>query len=94
MHTRAGRGTRAVLSRRSNTFTHIVAGGKLVLAQFTIDDEGQFDGNTKEKKVSMHHKMCELWRGMVDDGTITEVGGHQMTRTVRQPIGPLQYLVT
>ena len=48
-------------------------GGKLVLAQLAIDDQGQFVGTTKAKKVSMHHKMCELWRGMVDDDTITEV---------------------
>ena len=51
----------------------ISVGGKLVLVQLAIDDQGQFVGNTKAKKVSVHHKMCELWRGMVDDDTITEV---------------------
>ena len=51
----------------------ISVGGKLVLVQLTIDDQGQFVGNTKAKKVSVYHKMCELWRRMVDDDTITEV---------------------
>ena len=48
----------------------------MVLAQFTVDDEGQFLGNTKNIKVSMHHKMCELWKDMMGDGIITKVQYH------------------
>ena len=45
----------------------------MVLVQFAVDSEGQFLGNTKNIKESMHHWMRDLWQGMVDDGSITQV---------------------
>ena len=45
----------------------------MVLVQFAVDDEGQFLGTTKNVPVSMHHTMGDLWKGLVNDGLITQV---------------------
>ena len=45
----------------------------MVLVQFAVDDEGQFLGTTKNVPVSMHHTMRDLWKGLVNDGLITQV---------------------
>lgn len=45
----------------------------MVLVQFAVDEEGQFLGTTKNVPVSMHHTMRDLWRGLVNDGLITQV---------------------
>ena len=48
----------------------------MVLTLCAVNDEGQSLGNTPNIKVSMHHKLCELWKGMVGDGIITKVQYH------------------
>jgi len=48
-------------------------GGRMVLVQFAVDEEGQYLGTTKNVPVSMHHTMRDLWKGLVDDGLITQV---------------------
>ena len=50
-----------------------MTGGRLVLVQLAVDEEGQFLGNTKDSPVSMHHTMRDLWKEMADDGVITQV---------------------
>ena len=45
----------------------------MVTVQFTVDAEGQFLGKSKRVKNSMWHTMTDIWRGMVKDGTISEV---------------------
>lgn len=45
----------------------------MVLVQLAVDEEGQFLGTTKNTPVSMHHTMRDLWKGLVQDGLITQV---------------------
>jgi len=51
----------------------VIPGGRMVLVQLAIDEEGQFLGTTKNTPVSMHHTMMDLWKGLVHDGRITQV---------------------
>ncbi len=48
----------------------LVAGGVLVLANFCIDEEGHYLGNTGD--VNMFDTFNYLWREMADSGMITE----------------------
>ncbi|KAK3744752.1 hypothetical protein QZH41_013300 [Actinostola sp. cb2023] len=50
----------------------LVLGGSMVLIQFAVDEQGQYLGHTNGSKVSMFHQMCDLWRGLVNEGRITE----------------------
>ena len=45
----------------------------MVLVQFAVDEEGQYLGTTKNTPASMHNTMRNLWKGLVDDGLITQV---------------------
>ena len=45
----------------------------MILVQFAVDNEGQFVGTTKDTPVSMHHTMRDLWKGLADEGVITQV---------------------
>jgi len=47
-------------------------GGKMVLVQLAVNEEGQFLGTTKNTPVSMHHTMRDLWKGLIHDGLITQ----------------------
>ena len=51
----------------------VILGGKMILVQLAIDEEGQFVGTTKNIPVSQHHTMRDLWKGLVRDGIITQV---------------------
>ena len=46
----------------------------MVFVQLAVDEEGQFTGRTKYVKNSIHHTMSNIWKGMANDGTISEVG--------------------
>ena len=45
----------------------------MVLVQFAVDDEGRYLGATKNVPVSMHRTMRDLWKGLLDEGLITQV---------------------
>ena len=45
----------------------------MILVQFAVDDEGQYLGATKNVPVSMHRTMRDLWKGLLDEGLITQV---------------------
>ena len=47
----------------------------MVFVQFVIDEEGQYSGTIKSVPVSVHHKLSDLWQGLVTDGLITQVRG-------------------
>ena len=43
-----------------------------LFANFAVDTEGRFLGKSEHVGQSMHHQFADLWREMVDDGTITD----------------------
>lgn len=47
----------------------LVDGGRIVFANFCVDDTGQYLGNTSSQ--SLFENYADLWRGMRDDGIIT-----------------------
>jgi len=52
-------------------------GGKLVLVNFGIDEQGRYLGNTGG--VNMFDRFNEIWQGMIDDGTVTADEYSRMT---------------
>ncbi len=53
-----------------NRTRELVSGGRLVMFNFGIDEEGRYLGSTGG--ISMFDTFNELWAGFVDDGTITK----------------------
>ncbi|XP_065058832.1 uncharacterized protein LOC135686513 isoform X2 [Rhopilema esculentum] len=53
-----------------NRAKEIKPGGFLVLVQFTIDDDGQYLGHTKEIKNCMFTNMKEIWQEMMQEGRL------------------------
>ena len=71
----------------------LVAGGRLCLFNFGIDEEGRYLGHTGG--VSMFDTFNELWAGLADDGTITReeylnTNFPQHYRTVEEFTAPLK----
>ena len=48
-------------------------GGRMVLVQFAVDDEGQFTGQTRKAAASLHGTLRDLWRELRDEGLVTKV---------------------
>lgn len=55
----------------------LAAGGRLVMVNFGVDEEGRYLGNTGG--VNMFDTFNEIWRGFVADGTVTEAEYEEMT---------------
>jgi len=51
-----------------------ILGGYLVMAQLAIDDKGQFVGNTCYSKSHAYYLLYKLWKELLEEGRITEVG--------------------
>lgn len=73
----------------------MASGGRMVLVQFAVDDEGQYLGATKNVPVSMHRTMRDLWKGLLDEGLITQEEFHRTTfvnyyRTVEEFKAPFE----
>ena len=71
----------------------LVSGARLVMANFCIDEDGYYLGATGG--VNMFDTFNELWRGMLDDGTIDEseyaaTAFPQFYKTVDQYCAPLK----
>ena len=64
----------AILLRRA---AELAPGGRLVLVNFGVDEEGRYLGNTGG--VNMFDTFHAIWRGFVDDGTITATEYSAMT---------------
>jgi len=64
----------AILLRRA---AELAPGGRLVLVNFAVDDEGRYLGNTGG--VNMFDTFDAIWRGFVADGTISEAEYAAMT---------------
>lgn len=45
----------------------------MILVQLATDEEGQYTGAIKSTPVSVHHKLIELWKRLLNDGLITQV---------------------
>jgi hypothetical protein len=45
----------------------------MVFTQLAVDELGQFPGRTNDVKVCAHTFISNLWKGLSDDGIITEV---------------------
>lgn len=76
-----------------NRAAELAQGGRLALFNFGIDEEGRYLGDTGG--VSMFDTFNELWRGMVDDNSITmaeylATNFPQCYRTVEQFAAPLR----
>ena len=63
-----------ILLRRA---TELAPGGRLVLVNFGVDDEGRYLGNTGG--VNMFDTFDAIWRSFVKDNTITEAEYRAMT---------------
>lgn len=79
-----------MLLARARDMAH---GGRLCLFNFGIDEEGRYLGSTGG--VSMFDTFSELWRALVDDGTITmeefvNTNFPQSYRTVEQFTAPFR----
>eukprot|EP00793_Prasinoderma_coloniale_P003682 PRCOL_00003058-RA len=59
---------RSILKRRS---AELALGGRFVFVNFCESTEGYYLGNT-DRGANMYSTFAELWRELVDDGTITE----------------------
>ncbi|XP_014678020.1 PREDICTED: salicylate carboxymethyltransferase-like [Priapulus caudatus] len=54
-----------------NRAKELQPGGRMVIANFTVDKENQYLGNTKRVKCNMFQIMTDKWRALVDKGIIT-----------------------
>ena len=59
---------RSILKRRS---AELAPGGRFVFVNFCESTDGYYLGNT-DRGANMYSTFAELWRELVDDGTITE----------------------
>ena len=64
----------AILLRRAK---ELAPGGRLVLVNFGVDEQGRYLGNTGG--VNMFDTFHAIWQGFVEDGTITEAEYTAMT---------------
>jgi len=64
----------AILLRRA---AELAPGGRLVLVNFGVDEEGRYLGNTGG--INMFNTFHDIWSGFVADGTITEAEYAAMT---------------
>lgn len=79
----------SILLRRA---AELAPGGRLVLVNFGIDDEGRYLGNTGG--INMFDTFDAIWRGFVENGTISEAEYAAMTlpqyyKTVQEFRAPL-----
>merc|ERR1711871_1240600 len=51
-----------ILSARA---TELRPGGRLVIANFAVDDTGQFLGSSSRMKENMHEQFADIWRNLV-----------------------------
>ncbi|MDG2481678.1 MAG: SAM-dependent methyltransferase [Alphaproteobacteria bacterium] len=70
----AARDWEAILLRRA---AELAPGGRLVLVNFGVDDEGRYLGNTGG--INMFDTFDAIWRGFVADGTISQAEYAAMT---------------
>ena len=75
-----------------NRARELTCGGRLVMSNFCIDEQGRYLGNTGG--VSMFDTFDMLWRRLVDDGTITDeeyanTAFPQFYKTVEEYCAPL-----
>ncbi len=52
----------------------VILGGELVALVAAVDEEGCYPGNCKGIKQNMMTVLTSLWREMVQENTITQVG--------------------
>ncbi|CAH3026843.1 unnamed protein product [Porites evermanni] len=73
----------------------MASGGRMVLVQFAVDDEGQFIGQTRKAAASVHGTLRDLWRELRDEGLITKDEFYRTTfigyfRTVNEFKAPFE----
>lgn len=79
-----------ILLKRSH---ELATGGRLIMANFCVDDAGRYLGNTGG--VNMFDTYNELWAGMRDDGVIsrleyTQTAFQQYYKSLRDTLAPFQ----
>lgn len=69
-----------------NRAKELCPGSRMILVQLATDEEGQYTGTTKSTPVSVHHKLIELWKRLLNDGLITQEEFHRTSfaRCVRR----------
>jgi len=93
-----GAAQRAFSERAAKDWEHILLqrahelkpGGQLVIANFAVDDEGQFLGTSGRVSHSMHHTFSELWAEVAGDEVHAATNFPNQYRSLEACVLPLE----
>merc|ERR1711907_132941 len=64
-------------------------GGRLIIANFAVDETGQFLGSTSRVKESMHQQFAEIWKNLVTPEEFLATNFPNQYRTLDEVTAPL-----